>query len=97
MAKSKANSPTSIRLSPNSTKFVEQIQKATGWSVSKVLEHMVLLCMHVQTENAAAVKLIRAHIRQATESRQKMMQADAIAAQARAAVRRTAAAVKGAK
>jgi hypothetical protein len=97
MAKLKRKPPASIRLSPEAEGFVVDLQKATGWSLSKVVEHMVMLGMRVQREDQNGVKLIRAHIRTSMESHTQIVKAEAIASAARSEIRKTAAAVKGSK
>lgn len=97
MAKVKRTPPTSIRLSPDSLTHIESLQRATGWSASKVMDHLVLLGKATQTENQMGVKLMRNLMRIAADSHAKIVDADKKATAARSAVRQAAAAVKGAK
>lgn len=97
MAKVKRHAPTSIRLSLVTTAYVEQLQKATGWSASKVFEHAALMLREVMAQNTAGTKLISHLIATAVVAKKKIDQAEAQAAAARSDVRKAAAAVKGAK
>lgn len=97
MAKVKRSAPTSIRLSPDSTAYVETLQKATGWSASKVFEHMVLMWKEVEAGGGYGVKLLRHLFTTACNSKAEITKAEAIASAARSNVRKAAAAVKGAK
>lgn len=94
MAKVKRAAPTSIRLSPDITAYVESLQRATGWSASKVFEHMVLMWKATHDTGPAGVRLITHLLTTAVESKKQIDKAEAIAAAAKSNVRKAAAAVK---
>jgi hypothetical protein len=97
MAKAKRKSPTSIRLSPDSEAWIQQLQTHTGWSVSRVLEHCVAVARKVQNDDAAGTRLLKNLLKTAAESFAMCKKADDITATAKSSVRKAAAAVKEAK
>lgn len=94
MAKQKPSKPTSMRLSPESMSYIAGLEAATGWSASKVVEHLVQLAKHAHAEQAIPVKLIRHVIRTACDTHTRLTQAATIATAAKRDLRLAVAAVK---
>jgi hypothetical protein len=97
MAKAKTTAPTSIRLTPESDRYVQLLVSNTGWSVSKVIEFLLTIGSRAQCSDTAGVSACRVHLLAAMEAKKQFAKAEAIASHARAKVRKTAAAVKGQK
>jgi hypothetical protein len=97
MARRKRQAPTSIRLSPDAVGYIETLQAATGWSVSRVLQFCVEVEQQVAKENRTGLSLLRNLRAETIQSHAAIRKAEAITAEARSSVRKAAAAAKGAK
>jgi hypothetical protein len=94
MAKVKRIAPTSIRLKPDSEKWVADIQRATGWSLSRVLDHCVRVAIRVQLQDTAGIRMYRNMLKVSAEQYALITAAERKAAAARGEIRKATAAVK---
>lgn len=76
---SKPSKPTSMRLSPQSMSAIQDLALNTGWSASRVVEHLVQIGWAVYSDNPAAAKLLKHIIHVAWVSHAKTKKAAEIA------------------